>query len=408
MIGRKLPPWQQNLLALWIANFLTASGLMAILPFFPLFVRDLGVADARGQALWAGLIVGAAPFMAALMSGFWGAIGDQVGRRKMVLRALFAIALFVGAMAFATAPWHLLALRVAQGIFSGYVAPTMTLVSVLAPPEMQGRVGGSLQSSVLAGSVFGPLAGDLLTARFGFGAMSAICAASSLAAALIVRVYVIEPPRAARAPGSGAAALLTSTVQTAARDLVRALRSADLRPLFAALFVVRLATSAVNPTLVLHVEALAGGASDASARLGARVFSAQPLALFLFTPLWGLLVARAGTLRTIVACAIGGGALTLAQAAVATPLALGALRFAAGAVLAGIFPAAFAWTAAKSDAARRGGTFGLTFAALSFGIAFGPWIGSGVDALFGYRTLLVGSGLLLLAAAAGLSARSPR
>ena len=97
--------------------------------------RVLVVEDDAAIKVWTGLIVGAAPFVAAFMSPIWGALGDRVGRKLMVMRALAAIGLFVGAMGFAQSPWQLLVLRVMQGVFSGFIPPSITLVSVGAPPE---------------------------------------------------------------------------------------------------------------------------------------------------------------------------------------------------------------------------------------------------------------------------------
>src|SRR5204863_5307252 len=97
--------------------------------FFPTLLRELGLTDRNEIAVWAGVLFGAAPLSAALMSPIWGALGDRYGRRLMVLRSLVAITVFVGAMAFATSTWHLLLLRLLQGVFSGYSAPSLTLVS---------------------------------------------------------------------------------------------------------------------------------------------------------------------------------------------------------------------------------------------------------------------------------------
>ena len=71
----------------------------------------------------------------------------------MLLRANLAIVVFVGLMSLATSPFTLLALRLIQGIFSGFIAPSLTLVSVQTPADRQGRVAGLLHTSFLAGGV---------------------------------------------------------------------------------------------------------------------------------------------------------------------------------------------------------------------------------------------------------------
>lgn len=395
-VGPAGTSWRRALVTLWAANFLTAVGMMAFLPFFPIYLRELGVTDPRAVTLWSGVLVGAAPFCAAVMGGVWGSLGDQWGRRAMVLRALLGITVFVSAMAAAKSPWHLLLLRFGQGTFSGFVAPTMTLVSVLAPPDRQGRVSGTLQSAVLAGSVAGPLLGGVLAPRFGFSGTALVCAALSLVAAATVRLLVPEPPieRSASA-GEGVTRRLRGALARVRRELGEALTHPVLRPLFVVLFLTRLAVAALNPTLLLHVERLSGEVGDAAARLGALVFTANPLAVILALPLWGRAADVKDPWRVLRLCVIGGAVLTLAQALARTPLELGVLRFLAGALLAGVFPAGFALVARASDASRRGGTTGLAFSALAFGLALGPWTCAVVDGFFGYRVLLVVCGALL-------------
>ncbi|MBI4880204.1 MAG: MFS transporter [Planctomycetes bacterium] len=403
--------WRRSLIVLWGANFVTALGMMMILPFFPLFLRDLGETDDRVITLWTGFVVGAAPFSAALMGGIWGALGDQVGRRAMILRALLGIAVFVGLMGFARSPLQLLFLRFGQGFFSGFCAPSLTLVSVLAPKEIQGRISSWLQSAFLAGSVVGPALGGVVATKFGFSIMLWACSALALAAVLTVRLLVPEPPlepSASPAFRTDVAAAMHSVLSRVARELAGVFASPLLRAVFLAFFLVRLSISAINPTLVLFVERLMGERSDASSHVASLVFTAYPLALLLSLPFWGLAADRRRPGSVLLLCVACGAVLTLLQALAGTPLQLGLLRFAAGAFLAGVFPAGFALIAAASDAAHRGGTTGMAFSALAFGLALGPWMCSVVDGLFGYRALLLACGLLLAAAVLRLGALRAR
>ena len=130
--------WKQTYWAVWVSNLVTAIGMMSFLPFFPGHLRALGVTDPASIATWAGVIYGTAPLSAALTAPIWGALGDRIGRRLMVLRSMLAITVFVGAMAFARSPLELFILRFLQGVFSGFLAPSMTLVSIVAPLEHTG------------------------------------------------------------------------------------------------------------------------------------------------------------------------------------------------------------------------------------------------------------------------------
>ena len=115
--------WKRTYRAVWLANLITSVGMMSFLPFFPSLLEEMGVSGDTAVRAWAGAIFGAAPLSATLMSPIWGALGDRLGRKLMVCRAMFAIALFVGGMYFASTPLQLLLMRIGQGLFSGFIPP---------------------------------------------------------------------------------------------------------------------------------------------------------------------------------------------------------------------------------------------------------------------------------------------
>lgn len=127
-----MAPWKRTYWVVYAANLIVALGMMSFLPFFPSFLEELGVHDRAAVQRWSGITFGAAPLAAAVMGPVWGSIGDRFSRKLMVLRSMLAITLFVGAMGFARTPWELLILRLLQGVFSGFVPPSVTLVSVAA------------------------------------------------------------------------------------------------------------------------------------------------------------------------------------------------------------------------------------------------------------------------------------
>ncbi len=96
--------WERTYWVVFAANLITAVGMMSFLPFFPTFLRELGVEGEAAVKTWTGIAFGAAPFSAALMGPIWGALGDRFGRKMMVLRSLLAITLFVGCMGFVYCP----------------------------------------------------------------------------------------------------------------------------------------------------------------------------------------------------------------------------------------------------------------------------------------------------------------
>src|SRR5262245_27178340 len=149
-----------------------------------------GSQTSRAQR-WSGAIL-AAPFLfAALMTPVWGYIGDRVGRKAMVVRALLGLSVALVLMGFARTPAELLALRIVQGMVSGFIPAAIALVSQAAPRADLGYALGTLSSAQAAGVVIGPLLGGVLADALGFrnlffvtAAIEAVC---GIAVILLVR-----------------------------------------------------------------------------------------------------------------------------------------------------------------------------------------------------------------------------
>jgi MFS family permease len=147
---------RRNFRAVWLSLFITAMGLMAFLPVLALYVEEeFGIIDPQEVAMWAAIIYGAGPLSAACMGPVWGAMGDRYGKKRMAVRANLAIAITTACMPFAPTPYWLLAARIAQGLFAGYVAPAMALGTGRLPRYVHGRVLASLQVAMAMGHSVG-------------------------------------------------------------------------------------------------------------------------------------------------------------------------------------------------------------------------------------------------------------
>ena len=82
-----MEPWKKNLYSVWCAQFIAAVGLNMVVPFLPLYLRDLGVVGDQPLKIWSGVVY-AAPFLvSACMQPLWGILGDRIGRKPMIVRA---------------------------------------------------------------------------------------------------------------------------------------------------------------------------------------------------------------------------------------------------------------------------------------------------------------------------------
>jgi DHA1 family multidrug resistance protein-like MFS transporter len=387
--------WKRNFALVWLNNFVTAVGMMAVLPLLPLYLPELGVTDPAAVRVWSGVLVAGAPLTAAFMGPLWGALGDRVGRKPMMLRANFAVVIFVGAMSLVTSPVQLLVLRLVQGVFSGFMAPSMTIVSVMTPPEKQGGVTGMLHTAVIAGSMCGAVMGGWIADSVGFRTVFLVCSALSLVAATLVALWVTEPPRAEPAPGTEAEIEPLTLLGRVWSDATTFLAPGPLRSVLVAVFAVRFGSAMVDPMMALHVKTLSGYRPELLATATGVVFAATAAATLLLTPLWGRAGDRRGYGRLLALCAGGGAVMYLAQGLVTSVAPLYALRFLSGAFLAGIFPAAYAIAANNSPVERRGGALGFTFSSFIFANAAGPVTGGLLAATIGLRQVFYVSAALM-------------
>jgi MFS transporter, DHA2 family, multidrug resistance protein len=159
----------------WLA--LAVLTLPAILVVMDLTVLFLAVPkmtadlDPSGtQLLWITDIYG---FMVAGLLITMGALGDRIGRRKVLLTGSAAFAIASLLSAFAVSPEMLIAARALQGIAGATLVPSaMALVFTLFPNEVERtKALAVIMSSFAAGAALGPVIGGALLASFWWGSV---------------------------------------------------------------------------------------------------------------------------------------------------------------------------------------------------------------------------------------------
>jgi MFS family permease len=389
-------PFRRTYRAIYGACLATAIGMTAFVPFLKFNLEALGVSR-EGGALewWTGLVTGAAPLTAAFSGPLWGAIGDRIGRRLMLLRALLGIAIFVGLCVFATRPWHLLVLRALQGFFSGYVAPALTLVSVSAPEGRQSRAVAGIQGSMALGFCFGPVLGELVRRTGEPAAIFVFTAALAALAWLGVLLCVPRdrPHEERRASGDEAP-------PSARAELRRWLATPEVPRLLAAVFAVRFAFAAANAMVAIFVAYELRGLDPAwEGAVVACAFTGPHVIAVLLVKPWSSFGDRRGPRLALGYCALGAGCFLVPQCAASNALSYLLLTTASGFFYAGIMPLAYAEAGRLSSRGARGSGFGLLFSSLTLALALGPFCGGGLAELLGsVRPLFALSGALSIAA----------
>lgn len=401
-------PGRRNFRAVWLALFTTSLGLMAFLPVLALYVEEeFGIRDPQEVAFWASVIYGVGPFSAACMGPIWGAMGDRYGKKRMAVRANLAIAVTTALMPLAPSPGWLVAMRVLQGMFAGYVAPAMALVTGHLPKYVHGRVIAKLQVAMALGSFVGPYVGAELTSWFGRSALFWVASTMSALAGVRVLLSAVDspPPKASR----------TGSFFSAFRGGVSALLgNRAFATLLVLLLVLRLGQNMLEPMLSLFVRELgpqpwiaAWSRSESLAldRTIAVAFGVLAVGQWFFTPMWGRMADRRGPLRSLTLLAFGLCAVQCGMAMVGTIDQFLLLRVLLACLMAGSLTLAYASASKRVEDEHRTLSFSLVQSCIQLGLAFGPLLGTTVAATPGgtdFRRAFLAAAVLCGVAGAGM------
>src|SRR5438445_8911266 len=179
--GLLSPSWQTSLYVICVAQATAMLAFGFVLPFLPLYLKEIGVSPESAVVFWSGALVTSTGVSLAIFSPIWGALADRHGRKLMVLRAMLIGGLIIAVMGLVQNVGEFLVLRILQGMFTGTIAAATALVAGIVPRERLAWSMGLLQTSVYVGISAGPVLGGLIAQAVGIrgtffvdGAMLAI------------------------------------------------------------------------------------------------------------------------------------------------------------------------------------------------------------------------------------------
>ena len=300
-------------------------------PIMPLFLPQLGVHSAQAVDLWAGAIASITSFIAIFTAPIWGSMADRFGRKLMVLRSTFGIAIFTTLIALATSPWHVLGFRAGMGALAGFNSAATVLVATQVPESRIGWALGWLGTGNLVGSLIGPVLGGGVADLTGSYRLPFLFSGIvSMLAFLGTLWFVPErftPPKEGRQSASMLAGLAVVT------------RSSGLLALIVVMLMAQFATQAVQPVVTLYVQDMVGTRPDL-ATLGGMAFSVTGLAGVLAVPFLGRKSDVIGYRRVLMISLFGAALFTAPQALPLGYWAFVVERFGLGLFVGGILPAA--------------------------------------------------------------------
>lgn len=188
-----------NQIAVTAAAFVGFTGFTLVMPFLPLYMRELGLTSDADIVLWTGVTLGVTPAVTALCSPLWGRVGDRFGNKILVQRSLIGSVIIMAAMGYASRAWHLFALRALQGLVAGYGPLTISMAALSAPRERMAQAIGTVQTAQRLGPTLGPLIGGVLAPLVGIRNAFLVASGVYAVAFVLLSVLYTEPAAGTKA-----------------------------------------------------------------------------------------------------------------------------------------------------------------------------------------------------------------
>ena len=365
-----------------------------IIPFLPIYLLELGVPK-DDVALWSGLVFGITFLIAGIMAPIWGKIADNKGKKRMALRAGFAMAVSYVLIGMVTDQYQLLMGRALVGFANGFYPAAMTMVSLSVDEKQVGRALGIFQTGLILGNVIGPFLGGAVESVVGMRPVFYISGIAVFIATLAVLFLVKEP----KLEVENTTSKEQSKQPAKATSLREDFKSVQEQPVLVRLlwiyFFMQCVIMMLQPILALYIGDMQG-TMEGAAIISGTILSIGGLAGSLTTNIWVRLGERRGYFRTISYCMLGSGVVLLLQSLPVGIWWFGVLQVLIGSCIVGINPSLSAAVTLNTDPSFRGRMFGMTTTAQQFGSMVGPVFASIVSTYIGISYVFSITGFLLL------------
>lgn len=378
--------WKVNLISVWFGCFFTGLAISQILPFLPLYVEQLGVTSHEALSLWSGLTFSVTFLVSAIVSPMWGSLADRKGRKLMLLRASFGMAVAILLQAFATNVWQLFLLRAVMGLTSGYIPNAMALIASQVPRERSGWAISTLSTGQISGVIVGPLLGGFMADHLGLRPVFFATAGLLMVSFLVTLLLIKE----------GARPKISKDERLTGKEVFATLPYPWLIfSLFITTLVIQLCNGSIGPILALFIKQLSPDSNNIAFMSG--FIAALPGISALFAaPKLGKLGDRIGTERILMATLCCAVVLFLAMSFVTSPVQLGILRFMLGFADGAMLPAVQTLLLKYCSDQVTGRIFGYNQSFMYLGNVAGPLMGAGVSAMAGFRYVFAATAVVVL------------
>ncbi|MDZ4712017.1 MAG: MFS transporter [bacterium] len=352
--------WRKNLYSIWIAQFVAMVGMSMVVPFLPFYIRELGITNHDELEHWSGIVFSGPFILSFIMTPVWGALGDRFGKKSMVLRAIFGLAISQFLIGLSDNVIQLFIFRMIQGAISGFIASSLALVSSSTPREKSGYAIGILQTSISSGTVIGPFIGgfiaDLTSYRTVFFITSFLCLFSSV----LVYVIVKEPERKP-----------LTKIYSVFENYKFVFTNSSLLIAMMSITFIQISITIAQPVFALFVESMTVGTEYISTLTGA-IFGTLGIFSVISSPWWGKRNDTKSFKKNVIIAITGAGIAYCLHTFIRNPYLLFPVRAFLGLCIGGIIPVLYAYINKNIGDDRKGGVMGIASSFTLFGNLIGP------------------------------------
>lgn len=368
---------------LWIGVFFCSTAYSISIPFLPIYLHiTLGI-DQQLE-VWSGISFGITFLASALISPYWGSLADKYGRKPMLIRSGYSLAVLYILNYLVTDPYLFIVLRVFQGLLAGFVPASIALVATNTPDKHVGYALGVISTAGAAGGIIGPLVGGFVSHVWGNREAFLFSAGVVLVAALIATFFVKEVHTKR-----------TGTRSNVREDLRMAVANRPFVRVLGLTMMVTMSVMLLEPLLTVYVLQLGTSQKEAALSSGI-IFASVGIATVLAAPRWGKIGSKVGFSKVLFFGLLGGGIGNLLQYFFTNLYGFGFLRFFYGLFFAAVYPAINAMIVKVTEADFRGRAFSLNQSATQLATMLGPVIGGLLGSLIPIRVVFIINGIALL------------
>lgn len=376
--------WKKNLYVMWICQFLAMVGMSSVVPFLPLYIRELGVTTIEETSKWSGLVFAGPFFVSLFLSSIWGNLGDKYGRKIMTIRATFGLAIAQVLIGFSQDINQLFLFRMLQGGLSGFLPAAMALIASNTPEEKTGYSLGVLQSSTAAGTVLGPLLGGVIADLISFRAVFFVVAGLLVVVGFAIIIFVEEEKRENTKDDFS----LIDNWKFVLSNKIFLIPSILI-------MLTSLGISFVRPIFVLFVETLEINKNYLPTISGA-LYSIVGIFSIFSAYWWGKKVENFGLAKSIFIASLLTGIMYICHSIISNPYLLIPVRTLLGFGYGAITSLLFTKISNNVSKDRRGGVMGIGSSFQVMGNLIGPLLGGYAGAVIGFQFSFIVTGFIFL------------